>query len=138
MRAQPDGNEEFGPYGAGRVPAIGRLLGHFGVRIPQQGIVPADLDRVLAYLHDAYDVGIDQMRVIDEIVRLTASFGRIPDCLAALEVKAEILEMQAQNATPQRQAPPRLCSTRRVRDRRAHLTRDNRGPPRGSRILCRS
>jgi len=62
-----------------------------------------DLDRVLAYLHDAYDVGIDQMRVIDEIVRLTASFGRIPDCLAALEVKAEILEMQAQNATPQRQ-----------------------------------
>lgn len=63
-----------------------------------------DLDRVLAYLHDAYDVGIDPLRVIDEIVRLTASFGRIPDCLAALEVKAEILEMQAQNATPQRQA----------------------------------
>lgn len=62
-----------------------------------------DLDRVLAYLHDAYDVGIDQMRVIDEIVRLTGSFGRIPDCLAALEVKAEILEFQAQNATPQRQ-----------------------------------
>src|SRR5262249_15397108 len=63
-----------------------------------------DLDRVLAYLHEAYDVGIDQMRVIDEIVRLTASFGRIPDCLAALEVKVEILELQAQNATPQRQA----------------------------------
>ncbi len=63
-----------------------------------------DLDRVLAYLHEAYDVGIDQMRVIDEIVRLTASFGRIPDCLAALEVKAEILEMQAQHAPPQRQS----------------------------------
>ncbi len=62
-----------------------------------------DVDRVLAYLHDAFDVGIDQLRVVDEIIRLTASAGRIPDCLAALEVKAEILEGQAQQASSQRQ-----------------------------------
>lgn len=63
-----------------------------------------DVDRVLAYLHDAFDVGIDQLRVVDEIIRLTASAGRIPDCLAALEVKAEILEGQAQQASSQRQS----------------------------------
>lgn len=63
-----------------------------------------DVDRVLAYLHDAFDVGIDQLRVVDEIIRLTASAGRLPDCLAALEVKAEILEGQAQQASSQRQS----------------------------------
>lgn len=63
-----------------------------------------DLDRVLSYLHEAYDAGIDQLRVVDEIVRVTAAFGRIPDCLAALDVKAEILELQAEQASPQRQA----------------------------------
>lgn len=63
-----------------------------------------DVDRVLAYLHDAFDVGIDQLRVVDEIIRLTASAGRIPDCLAALEVKAEILEGQAAQASSQRQS----------------------------------
>ncbi len=61
-----------------------------------------DVTTALNYLHDAYDVGVDQLRVIDEIVRITAAAGRIPDCLTALEIRAEILEMQAENATPQR------------------------------------
>lgn len=61
-----------------------------------------DVTSVLNYLHDAYDVGVDQIRVIDEIIRITAAAGRIPDCLTALEIRAEILEMQAENATPQR------------------------------------
>ena len=47
--------------------------------VEQAGGVPGDLDRVLSYLHDAYDVGIDQGPVIDEIVRNTAASGRIPD-----------------------------------------------------------
>ncbi|MFO0573040.1 MAG: hypothetical protein U1A78_03500 [Polyangia bacterium] len=62
------------------------------------------IDRVLSYLHEAYDAGIDQTRVIDEIVRITAAAGRVPECLTALDVKAEILEMQAEPATPQRRA----------------------------------
>lgn len=61
-----------------------------------------DVTSALNYLHDAYDVGVDQLRVIDEIVRITAAAGRIPDCLTALEIRAEILEMQAENATQQR------------------------------------
>ena len=61
-----------------------------------------DVTAALNYLHDAYDVGVDQLRVIDEIVRITAAAGRIPDCLTALEIRAEILEMQAENATQQR------------------------------------
>ena len=85
-----------------------------------------DVDRVLAYLHDAFDVGIDQLRVVDEIIRLTASAGRIPDCLAALEVKAEILEGQAQQASSQRQG---CCSIKVVAIRRWQmaLARDRMG-----------
>lgn len=61
-----------------------------------------DVTTALNYLHDAYDVGVEQLRVIDEIIRITAAAGRIPDCLTALEIRAEILEIQAENATPQR------------------------------------
>ena len=61
-----------------------------------------DVTTALNYLHDAYDVGVEQLRVIDEIIRITATAGRIPDCLTALEIRAEILEIQAENATPQR------------------------------------
>jgi hypothetical protein len=54
-------------------------------------------------LHDAFDVGIDQLKVIEEIVRLTSRAGRFGDCLAALEVKVELLELQAQQAMSPRQ-----------------------------------
>ena len=72
------------------------------VKLDDKDGPPPDVTPVLNYLHDAYDVGVDQLRVIDEIVRITAAAGRIPDCLTALEIRAEILEMQAENATPQR------------------------------------
>jgi len=60
--------------------------------------VSTDVTSALNCLHDAYDVGVDQLRVIDEIVRITATAGRIPDCLTALDIRAEILEMQVENA----------------------------------------
>ncbi len=94
----------------------------------QSSGTPADLDRVLSYLHDAYDVGIDQGRVIDEIVRITAASGRIPDCLAALEVRAEILEMQAQQATTQRR-PVLIDQVVAIRRWQASLARDRLGNP---------
>ncbi len=87
---------------------------------------PGDLDRVLSYLHDAYDVGIDQARVIDEIVRITAASGRIPDCLAALEVRAEILELQAQQATAQRR-PVLIDQVVAIRRWQATLARERLG-----------
>lgn len=87
---------------------------------------PGDLDRVLSYLHDAYDVGIDQARVIDEIVRITAASGRIPDCLAALEVRAEILEMQAQQASTQRR-PVLIDQVVAIRRWQATLARERLG-----------
>jgi hypothetical protein len=88
--------------------------------------LPPDVTPVLNYLHDAYDVGVDQLRVIDEIVRITAAAGRIPDCLTALEIRAEILEMQAENATPQRK---QLLSDQVVGIRRwqASLARERAG-----------
>jgi hypothetical protein len=92
------------------------------------GGAPADLDRVLTYLHDAYDVGIDQARVIDEIVRITAASGRIPDCLAALEVRAEIYEMQAQQATAQRR-PVLIDQVVAIRRWQANLARERLGNP---------
>lgn len=94
----------------------------------QSSGTPADLDRVLSYLHDAYDVGIDQGRVIDEIVRITAASGRIPDCLAALEVRAEILELQAQQATTQRR-PMLIDQVVAIRRWQASLARDRLGNP---------
>lgn len=94
----------------------------------QSSGTPADLDRVLSYLHDAYDVGIDQGRVIDEIVRITAASGRIPDCLAALEVRAEILELQAQQATAQRR-PVLIDQVVAIRRWQASLARDRLGNP---------
>ena len=94
--------------------------------VEQAGGVPGDLDRVLSYLHDAYDVGIDQSRVIDEIVRITAASGRIPDCLAALEVRAEIYEMQAQQATTQRR-PALIDQVVAIRRWQATLARDRLG-----------
>ena len=94
----------------------------------QSSGTPADLDRVLSYLHDAYDVGIDQGRVIDEIVRITAASGRIPDCLAALEVRAEILEMQAQQASTQRR-PVLIDQVVAIRRWQASLARDRLGNP---------
>ncbi|MCS6911622.1 MAG: hypothetical protein NZ890_00085 [Myxococcota bacterium] len=60
------------------------------------------LDRALSYLHSAYEVGVDQLRVVDEIIRITSTHGRIAECLAALDVKAELLELQAEQASPQR------------------------------------
>ena len=72
-----------------------------------QGTLAGDeLDRVLSYLHDAYDAADSthvQMRVLDEVIRLTQATGRLLDCLNALEVKAEILEFQAQQAVQPRQ-----------------------------------
>lgn len=96
--------------------------------LEQSSGTPVDLDRVLSYLHDAYDVGIDQVRVIDEIVRITAASGRIPDCLAALEVRAEILEMQAQQATAQRR-PALIDQVVAIRRWQASLARDRLGNP---------
>lgn len=60
------------------------------------------LDRSLSYLHAAYEVGVDQLRVVDEIIRIAAAHGRTPDCLAALDVKAELLQLSAEQASPQR------------------------------------
>lgn len=62
----------------------------------------ADVSAALNHLHDAYDAGVDQLRVIDEIIRITAAAGRYADCLTALDVRAEILEMQAENASQPR------------------------------------
>lgn len=85
-----------------------------------------DVTTALNYLHDAYDVGVDQLKVIDEIVRVTAAAGRIPDCLTALEIRAEILDMQAENAPPQRK---QLLTDQIVGIRRwqAHLAKDRVG-----------
>ena len=59
----------------------------------------APLDRSLSYLHAAYEVGVDQLRVVDEIIRIAAAHERTTDCLAALDVKAELLELQADGDT---------------------------------------
>ena len=87
------------------------------------GTSGGDLERVIAYLHEAYDAGIDQLRVVDEIIRITARYDRIPDCLAALEVKAEILELSSQQMTTQRREllMDQVVAIRRLQ---AQLSRD--------------
>lgn len=84
------------------------------------------LDRAIGYLHAAYEVGVDQLRVVDEIVRITSAQGRVPECLAALDVKAELLDMQGQQAPSQRQ---QLLGDEVVAIRRwqANLCRDELG-----------
>lgn len=86
----------------------------------------AGIDRVLSYLHEAYDASIDQTRVIDEIVRITAAAGRVPECLTALDVKVEIIEMHAESATPQRRALL-FDQVVAIRRRQATLARDKLG-----------
>lgn len=86
----------------------------------------AGIDRVLSYLHEAYDASIDQTRVIDEIVRITAAAGRVPECLTALDVKVEIIEMHAESATPQRRALL-FDQVVAIRRRQATLAREKLG-----------
>lgn len=84
------------------------------------------IDRVLSYLHEAYDASIDQTRVIDEIVRITAAAGRVPECLTALDVKVEIIEMHAESASPQRRALL-FDQVVAIRRRQAALAREKLG-----------
>lgn len=91
-----------------------------------EGEETSPLDRALSYLHAAYEAGVDQLRVVDEIIRLTQQHGRLPDCLAALDVKAEILQIQAESAPPQRH---QLLLEQEVEIRRvqARLAREGQG-----------
>ena len=60
--------------------------------------------RALSYLHAAYEVGVDQLRVVDEILRVTTAHGRSAEQLAALDVKADLLRqrVKAMRANPKR------------------------------------
>jgi hypothetical protein len=91
-----------------------------------EGEETSPLERALSYLHAAYEAGVDQLRVVDEIIRLTQLHGRVPECLAALDVKAEILQIQAESAPPQRQ---QLLLEQEVEIRRvqARLARERQG-----------
>src|SRR5262249_39662918 len=84
------------------------------------------IDRVLSYLHEAHDASIDQTRVLDGIVRITAAAGRVPECLTALDVKVEIIEMTAESATPQRRALL-FDQVVAIRRRQATLAREKLG-----------
>ena len=48
--------------------------------------VEEGITRALGYLHEAYEVGVDQLRVVDEIVRITAPMTSNRGADAALAI----------------------------------------------------
>jgi len=83
----------------------------------QGSLVDGSTDASLALLREAYAVGADRERVLDEIERITEAAGRSEELLAALDLRAALYESR----------PDPGEAVAAVRRRQAHLVRDTDG-----------
>jgi tetratricopeptide (TPR) repeat protein len=85
--------------------------------------VGGSVDDTLAILREAYQVGAERGRVLDEIEDVCDEAGRPDDLLEALELRAALVEEQAQAAPPD-QAQHFAEGAAAVRRRQAQLARE--------------